>query len=130
MGAHPAYGKQVRASRGKEEDYGSRGLHRRAGTIKHEGFENRGTGHAEDYDARYEAAAFKGKDEARRGRKVMMNQTIREREAAARRKRAGDAKVRSHGFSEVRGQPDEEDLDVSPGAAGGSKRSKQDPTTG
>ena len=34
MGAHPAYGKQVRSPDGKDEDYGNRGLHRQAGTTK------------------------------------------------------------------------------------------------
>lgn len=35
MGAHPAYGKQVRSpDRKEEEDYGNRGLHRQAGTTK------------------------------------------------------------------------------------------------
>jgi hypothetical protein len=53
MGAHPAYGKHVRDPDGKEEDYGTLGLHRRGGTTKVERrVKGHDIGHAEDKDAR------------------------------------------------------------------------------
>lgn len=131
MGAHPASGEKGSHSAGQEEDYGSRALHRQAGTTKREGFEERGIGHAEDYDARYGENEFKGKDEARRGRKVMVNQTVGERDATSRHPRPKDAKSPPRGAGEVSHDSGGErgDLDISPGAAGGSKHSKRDPAS-
>jgi hypothetical protein len=129
MGAHPAYGDQPADKpavprQAQDEDYGSRGLHRQAGTTKHEGYEERGIGHAEDYDAGYDAESSKPRDEARRGRPVVSGQNQKEREAT-RRDTARRASSPSHGDADS----GEGDLDISPGAAGGSKHSKRDPAS-
>jgi hypothetical protein len=82
MGAHPAYGRHPRDPDGKDEDYGNRGLHRRAGTTK---LEDRGIGHAEDYDAGYDTESSKPHDAARKGRPVISGQDTQGRDAAKRR---------------------------------------------
>jgi hypothetical protein len=136
MGAHPAYGDQPADKpavprKAQDEDYGSRGLHRQAGTTKREGYEERGIGHAEDYDARYDAESSKPRDEAREGRPVVSGQDQKEREAAGQGGQSGRAKEPSQGYSPVKDdtQTGEGDLDISPGAAGGSKHSKRDPAS-
>lgn len=136
MGAHPAYGNQPADKspvprKAQDEDYGSRGLHRQAGTTKREGYEARGIGHAEDYDARYDAESSKPHDEARDGRPVVNGQNPKEREEAGRRRSAEGAKEPSQGYSEVAdgAQSNDGDLDISPGAAGGGMDSKRDPAS-
>lgn len=136
MGAHPAYGNQPADKpsvprKAQDEDYGSRGLHRQAGTTKHEGYEDRGIGHAEDYDARYDAESSKPRDEAREGRPVVPGQNQKERDAAGGKDSAGRAKEPSQGYRPVADEADsgEGDLDISPGAAGGSMNSKRDPAS-
>jgi hypothetical protein len=131
MGAHPAYGQHPRDPDGKDEDYGNRGLNRQAGTTKTEGLEDRGIGHAEDYDARYDAESSKPRREAREGRDVVSGQDTQERDAAKRRDPSGRAKDPSQGYSEVESGTDtgKGDLDISPGAAGGGKHSKRDPAS-
>lgn len=129
MGAHPAYGNQPADKpavprEANDEDYGSRGLHRQAGTTKREGYEERGIGHAEDYDARYDAESSKPRDEARRGRPVVSGQDQKEREATRR-----DRSERTSSQSRADAPAGEGDLDISPGAAGGSKHSKRDPAS-
>jgi hypothetical protein len=136
MGAHPAYGNQPADKpavprKAQDEDYGSRGLHRQAGTTKREGYEERGIGHAEDYDARYDAESSKPRDAAREGRPVVGGQNQKEREEAGGRDPAGRAKEPSQGYSPIEDDADsgEGDLDISPGAAGGSLHSKRDPAS-
>jgi hypothetical protein len=128
MGAHPAYGQHPRDPDGKDEDYGNRGLHRRAGTTK---LEDRGIGHAEDYDARYDAESSKPRDEARKGRPVISGQSTRGRDAVKRRNPSGRVKNPTKGDSQAEGgsATGEGDLDISPGAAGGGKHSKRDPAS-
>lgn len=135
MGAHPAYGDQpadqpAGARKEQGEDYGSRGLNRQAGTTKREGYEERGIGHAEDYDARYDADSSKPRDEARQGRPVVRGQDQKEREAN-RPDLTGRAKKPSQGYDPVKddAQTGGGDLDISPGAAGGGKHSKRDPAS-
>ena len=133
MGAHPASGTQPADARpvprkAQDEDYGSRGLHRQAGTTKTEGVEERGIGHAEDYDARYDEESSKVSGEPRN---VVSGQDQQEREQAGRRDQSGRAKESSQGFSEIESDTEtaKGDLDISPGAAGGGKQSKRDPAS-
>lgn len=128
MGAHPAYGQHPRDPDGKDEDYGNRGLHRRAGTTK---LEDRGIGHAEDYDARYDTESSKPRDEAREGRPVISGQDTQERDAAKQRNPSDRVKNPPKGYSQVESDTatGKGDLYISPGAAGGGKHSKRDPAS-
>jgi hypothetical protein len=130
MGAHPAYGNQPADKpavprKAQDEDYGSRGLHRQAGTTKREGYEERGIGHAEDYDARYDAESSKPRDEAREGQPVVSGQSQKERDEAGRAKKPSQGARAAEDDAES----GEGDLDISPGAAGGSMHSKRDPAS-
>lgn len=132
-GDHPAYGKDARDPNGKDEDYGNRGLKRKAGTTKTDDVAERGIGHAEDYDARYDADSSKPKQAARDGRDVVRGQSAGERDAAKQGESATGRENPSGGFREVENDKSAEsgkgDLDISPGAAGGSKNSKRDPAS-
>ena len=81
MGAHPAYGNQVRDPNRKDEDYGNRGLHRQAGTTKVEESEDRS------------AAERHG---------VVKDQGIHERDAIERRDPMASERDSARGFGEGR----------------------------
>lgn len=84
MGAHPAYGNMAANSarssgRTSEEDYGNRGLHRQAGSVKAESLQAAGED-AENRDRHWAAK----KPGARKGRKVAQGQSIKDRKTIAR----------------------------------------------
>ena len=84
MGTHPAYGHRVPngttpARDEREEDYGSRGLRRQAGTAKAESLRSRGA----DPES-VETERKTDKPAARKGRRVARSQSSAERDANRR----------------------------------------------
>jgi hypothetical protein len=126
MGAHPAYGKHVRDPDGKEEDYGTLGLHRRGGTTKVERrVKGHDIGHAEDKDARDQENSSEVRRAARQGHKVVRSQNTQERDAAKRRDPTQRGRQSAHGFREVKSDTDigeDDESDLSSGATGRRKR--------
>jgi hypothetical protein len=127
MGAHPAYGKHVRDPDGKDEDYGTLGLHRRGGTTKVERrVKGHDIGHVEDNDeARDEENSSEPRRAARQGHKVVRSQNTQERDAAKRRDPSRRGKQSAQGFREVKSDTDigvDDESDKSSGVTGRGKR--------